>query len=48
MGLKPDPNGIWREQVARNATDFEEGTLEGKKYLKGRIYLTGSLSSNTR
>jgi putative transposase len=33
LGVTPDPNGIWMEQVARNATDFEEGILEGKKYL---------------
>ena len=33
LGIKPDPNGIWMEQVSRNATDFEKGILKGKKYL---------------
>jgi len=33
LGIKPDPNGLWMEQVARNATDFENGILKDKRYL---------------
>ena len=33
LGIKRDPSGIWMEQVARNATDFENTILKGKKYL---------------
>jgi putative transposase len=33
LGVTPDPNGVWMEQLARNATDFEQGILKDKKYL---------------
>jgi len=33
LGVKPDPNGIWMEQVARNVTDDEGSIFEGKTYL---------------
>lgn len=43
LGIRPDPNGIWMEQVARNATDFEKSILKGKEYL---IYDRNSLFTN--
>jgi len=33
LGIKPNPNGEWTEQIARNTTDFEDGFLKDKKYL---------------
>lgn len=33
LGVKPDPNGVWMEQVARNATGTECSLFKGKKYL---------------
>ena len=33
LGVKPVPNGVWMEQVARNATASEEGVFKGKRYL---------------
>ena len=33
LGVKPDPNGAWMAQVARNATDSENGIFKGKRYL---------------
>jgi len=33
IGVKPDPNGIWMEQIARNVTDDEDSPLNGKTYL---------------
>jgi hypothetical protein len=33
LGVKPDPNGVWMEQIARNVTDFDSTILKGKKYL---------------
>jgi len=33
LGVKSDPNGVWMEQVARNATDSEDGIFKGKRYL---------------
>ena len=32
LGVRPQPNGPWREQIARNLTD-DDGFLAGKKYL---------------
>jgi hypothetical protein len=33
LGIAPEPEGRWMEQVARNATDGFSGVLLGKKYL---------------
>ena len=33
LGIKPNPNGEWMEQIARNTTDFEDGFRKDKKYL---------------
>ena len=33
MGIAPEPEGRWMEQVARNATDAFSGFLTGKRYL---------------
>jgi transposase InsO family protein len=32
-GVRPDPNGCWMEQIARNLTFSEDGFLWGKRYL---------------
>ena len=33
LGIVPEPDGRWMEQVARNATDAFAGFLTGKRYL---------------
>jgi hypothetical protein len=33
LGVKPDPDGQWMMQIARNITDYESGFLKDKKYL---------------
>lgn len=33
LGVKPDPNGVWMEQVARNVADCDNSVLQGKRYL---------------
>jgi putative transposase len=33
LGIAPEPEGRWMEQVARNATDAFSGFLTGKRYL---------------
>jgi putative transposase len=33
LGIKPNPDGTWMEQIARNVIDSEEGFLKGKRYL---------------
>ena len=32
-GLTPSPDGPWMTQVARNLTDYQDGFLNGKRYL---------------
>ncbi|MBI9018881.1 MAG: transposase [Phycisphaerae bacterium] len=32
-GIRINPDGQWTEQIARNLTDYENGFLNGKKYL---------------
>jgi putative transposase len=33
LGVKPEPDGQWMMQIARNITDYECGFLKDKKYL---------------
>lgn len=33
LGIVPEPDGLWMEQIARNATDSFSGFLTGKGYL---------------
>ena len=33
LGIIPEPDGTWMEQVARNATDAFSGFLKGKQYI---------------
>ena len=33
LGIKPDPDSQWMEQVARNITAFNDGIFKNKKYL---------------
>ena len=33
MGIVPEPDGLWMEQIAINATDAFSGFLTGKRYL---------------
>ena len=33
LGVKPDPNGVWMEQVARNLSDGFDGFLNGCEFL---------------
>ena len=43
LGIRPQPNGPWREQLARNVSG-EGGFLAGKKYLihdRDPLYTTG-------
>jgi len=32
-GITSKPNSIWMNQVARNLTDAQDGSLRGKRYL---------------
>lgn len=33
MGIVPEPDGLWMEQIARNTTDAFSGFLRAKNYL---------------